>query len=252
LELLEILTAALFGLAIGSFVNVVASRLPERRSLVRPGSRCQGCGVAIAWRDNVPILSFVMLRGRCRACGMAIPWRYPAVEAATAALWALAWWTWGPTADFAVAAIFVTALVAITAIDIEHQIIPDLITLPGIVAGLVANLTTDRVSWAESALGIVVGGGIFLVIILASGGGMGGGDMKLGAMFGAFLGWKVTLVALFVAVVLGGGLALVLLVSGRVRRKDPIPFGPFLAAGGAVGLFWGERIMRWYIDGFRT
>lgn len=249
-RLLHVLTAALFGLAVGSFVNVVASRLPERRSLVHPGSACPGCGVAIAWHDNIPILSFTLLRGRCRACGMAIAWRYPAVEAATGALWALAWWMWGPTLDFAVAVLFVTALVAITAIDVERQIIPDLITLPGIVAGLVANLATGRVSWVESTLGIVVGGGIFLVIILASGGGMGGGDMKLGAMFGAFLGWKVTLVALFVAVVLGGGLALVLLASGRVRRKDPIPFGPFLAAGGAVGLFWGERVIEWYLGGF--
>lgn len=249
-RLLHVLTAALFGLAVGSFVNVVASRLPAGRSLVRPGSACPGCGVAIVWHDNIPILSFVLLRGRCRACAMAIAWRYPAVEATTGALWALAWWTWGPTVDVAVAVIFVTALVAITAIDVEHQIIPDVITLPGIVTGLVANLATERVNWVDSALGIVVGGGIFLVIILASGGGMGGGDMKLGAMFGAFLGWKVTLVALFVAVVLGGGLALILLASGRVKRKDPIPFGPFLAAGGAVGLFWGDRVIRWYLGGF--
>jgi leader peptidase (prepilin peptidase)/N-methyltransferase len=111
-------------------------------------------------------------------------------------------------------------------------------------------MATGRVAWWDSLVGIVIGGGIFLVIILASGGGMGGGDMKLGAMFGAFLGWKVTLVALFVAVVLGGLLAVVLLVSGLVRRKDPIPFGPFLATGGAVGLVWGEQIIRWYLSGF--
>lgn len=246
----HVVTAMLLGLVIGSFVNVVVARLPERRSLLRPGSVCPGCGAAIAWHDNIPVVSFVALGGRCRACGMRISWRYPVVELATAALWGLAWKTWGPTIDFAVAVVFLTALVAITAIDLERQIIPDLITLPGIVAGLCVNLATGRIGWVETILGIVVGGGIFLVIILASGGGMGGGDMKLGAMFGAFLGWKVTLVALFVAVVLGGGLALVLLASGRVRRKDPIPFGPFLATGGAIGLFWGERVLRWYLSGF--
>jgi leader peptidase (prepilin peptidase)/N-methyltransferase len=249
-RLTQLVTVVLFGLAVGSFVNVVVARLPQRKSLLRPGSACPGCGTAIAWHDNIPLLSFVLLRGRCRACGMAIAWRYPVVEAVTAALWALAYVTWGLTADFAVAVLLLTALVAATAIDLEHQIIPDRITLPGILAGFVANLATQRVWWLDSVLGIAVGGGLFLAIILVSGGGMGGGDMKLGAMLGAFLGWKVTLVSLFVAVVLGGGLAIALLASGRMRRKDPIPFGPFLAVGGAIGLFWGERVMRWYLTGF--
>jgi leader peptidase (prepilin peptidase)/N-methyltransferase len=246
----QLLTVVLFGLAVGSFVNVVVARVPERRSLLRPPSACPGCGTAIVWHDNIPVLSYVLLRGRCRACRVAITWRYPAVEVTTAGLWALSWWAFGLTAEFVVGLVFSTTLVAITAIDLERQIIPDVITLPGILAGLVANLATGRVPWLDSALGILIGGGVFLVIILASGGGMGGGDMKLGAMFGAFLGWKVTLVALLIAVVLGGGLALVLLASGRVKRKDPIPFGPFLACGGAIGLFWGERVMRWYLTGF--
>lgn len=251
----HVVTATLVGLAVGSFVNVVAARLPEHRSLLRPGSACPGCGVAIAWHDNVPILSFVILRGRCRACGMSIAWRYPAVELTTAGLWALAWLRWGATVDFAVAAGFLTALVAITAIDVEHQIIPDLITLPGIVAGLCVSLATGRPGWTDSLVGIVVGGGIFLVIIVAYAvltgiEAMGMGDVKLGAMFGALLGWKVTLVAIFVAVVLGATVAVALLATGRVGRKVPIPFGPFLATGGAVGLFWGERMMRWYLSGF--
>ena len=243
-------TMVLVGLAIGSFVNVVVARLPERRSLLRPGSTCPGCGTAIAWHDNIPVLSYVVLRGRCRTCGMGITWRYPVVELATAALWGVAWLAWGPSVDFAVAVLFLTSLVAITAIDVERGIIPDLITLPGILAGFGVNLITDRVGWVDSILGILVGGGLFFVIIVASGGGMGGGDMKLGAMFGAFLGWKVTLLAVFIAVVLGGALALTLMASGRVRRKDPIPFGPFLAAGGAISLFWGEKVMRWYLSGF--
>jgi leader peptidase (prepilin peptidase)/N-methyltransferase len=239
-----------FGLLIGSFLNVVIARVPEGRSLVRPGSACPGCGAAIAWYDNIPILSFVALRGRCRACAIPIPWKYPVVEAVTAALFAAAGIAFGPTLQGVVAAALLAALVAITVIDLERQIIPDVISLPGIVAGVLANLAVGRVLWVESLLGIVVGGGLFLVIILASGGGMGGGDMKLGAMLGAFLGWKVVLLSVFIAVVVGGALAVALMASGVRGRKDPIPFGPFLAAGGAAGLFWGERMVQWYLSGF--
>lgn len=246
----EVLAVGLFGLCIGSFLNVVVARLPERRSLWTPESACPGCGAAIAWHDNVPVLSFVALRGRCRACGTAIAWRYPVVELTTAALWVIADLRYGLSVDLAIALLFLSALVAITAIDLERRIIPDLITLPGLLAGFVANLATGRVSWSDSLIGIAFGGGLFLAIILVSGGGMGGGDMKLGAMFGAFLGWKVTLLAIFIAVVLGGALAVALLASGRMRRKDPIPFGPFLAPGGAIGLLWGERIVQWYVSGF--
>jgi leader peptidase (prepilin peptidase)/N-methyltransferase len=238
------------GLLIGSFLNVVIARVPERRSIWRPGSACPGCGAVIAWYDNIPILSFLVLRARCRACGTRISWRYPLIEAITAALFAAAAWRFGPTPDAVVAAALLAVLVALTAIDLEHQIIPDVISLPGILAGTLANLATGRVPWLESLLGIVVGGGVFLVIILARGGGMGGGDMKLGAMLGAFLGWKVVLLAVFVAVVFGGILAVTLIATGLRGRKDPIPFGPFRAAGGAAGLFWGERVVRWYLSGF--
>lgn len=241
---------ALFGLVIGSFLNVAIARLPERRSLWGPRSACPGCGAAIAWHDNIPVLSFVLLCGRCRACGMRISWRYPVVEVATASLFVLAYVVFGPTGSFALSLPLLAALVVITAIDLQHQLIPDVITLPGIVAGVLANLATTRVSWLESLIGIAIGGGIFFAIILVSGGGMGGGDMKLGAMLGAFLGWKITLVALFVGVTLGGVLAITLLVTGTRHRKDPIPFGPFLAVGGVVGLFWGERLMTWYLTGF--
>jgi leader peptidase (prepilin peptidase)/N-methyltransferase len=130
--------------------------------------------------------------------------------------------------------------------------LPDVITLPGILAGVLANLATSRLSLRESLLGVVVGGGVFLVIILASGGGMGAGDMKLGAMLGAFLGWKVVLLSIFMAVSVGGALAVILMATGLRGRKDPIPFGPFLAAGGAAGLFWGERVLRWYLSGFAS
>jgi leader peptidase (prepilin peptidase) / N-methyltransferase len=238
------------GLLIGSFLNVVIARVPERRSLWSPGSACPGCGAAIAWYDNIPILSFLALRGHCRACSAPILWRYPIVEAITAGLFAAAALRFGATVEAGVAAALLAVLVALTAIDLERQIIPDVISLPGILAGALANLATGRVPWLESLMGIIVGGGVFFVIILASGGGMGAGDMKLGAMLGAFLGWKIVLLSIFGAVVVGGIVAVSLMASGRRGRKDPIPFGPFLAAGGAFGLLWGERVLQWYLSGF--
>lgn len=242
--------SALVGAAVGSFLNVVTIRLPRGESIVRPGSHCRVCRVPIRWYDNVPVLSFLWLHGRCRGCGARIGWRYPLVEAATGLLFLAATLRFGLTPSLIPALLLLGALVAITVIDLACQLIPDAITLPGIVTGLVASVASGRVALAESALGIVTGGGIFLVIIVASRGGMGGGDMKLGAMLGAFLGWKITLLSLLIAVVLGGGLAIILLATGVRGRKDPIPFGPFLAASGVIGLFWGERILTWYLSGF--
>jgi leader peptidase (prepilin peptidase) / N-methyltransferase len=244
-----------FGLLIGSFLNVVIARVPEGRSLVRPGSACPGCGAAIAWYDNIPILSFLLLRARCRACAMPIPWRYPLVEAVTGALFGAAGHAFGPTVQGVAAAALLAALVAITVIDLEHQIIPDVISLPGILAGILANLAGGWVSWLDAILGAVVGAGIFIVITVvgswwAGQEAMGGGDMKLAAMLGAFLGWKVLLLSLFLSTVAGGILSSILMTVGIRGRKDPIPFGPFLAVGGATALFWGERMVRWYLNAF--
>ena len=245
-----LVAVVLFGLAIGSFLNVVIIRVPEGRSLWHPRSACPGCSAQLAWHDNIPVLSFLWLRGRCRQCGMRISRRYPIVEAVTSAALAAAYLAFGPTGDFIVAAVLLATLVVVTAIDLQHQLIPDVITLPGIAVGLLANVAIGHVSWRESVIGIVVGGGLFLVIILVSRGGMGGGDMKLGAMLGAFLGWKALLFALLGAIVLGGVVGVAVLVSGLRGRKDPIPCGPFLAVGGAMALFWGERIMDWWLSGF--
>lgn len=242
---------AVFGLVIGSFLNVCIARLPERRGLWRPGSACPVCGTPIRWYDNIPVLSFVVLRGRCRACGSAIAWRYPLVEIMTSGLFALTYLRFGWTAQMPVALVLISALIVITGIDLVHQIIPDLLTLPGILLGFLANFSTARVGWLESLLGILVGGGTFFVIILASNGGMGGGDMKLGAMLGAFLGWKITLVSLLIAVLAGGLVAVVLLLMRARGRKDPVPFGPFLALGGTAGLFWGETLLACYLRSFQ-
>jgi len=258
------------GLLIGSFLNVVIARIPEGRSVWGPRSACPGCGTPIAWFDNIPLLSFVALRGRCRQCGMAIAWRYPIVEATTSIAFTVAFLRLGPTPDLAVAALLLAMLIAITGIDLAHQIIPDVISLPGIVLGFAANLALGRIAaadrwcspapaaaagtcapaWLDSLIGIVVGGGIFFVIIVASRGGMGGGDMKLGAMLGAFLGWKLGLLAVLLGVLMGGGVAVCLLSLGRKGRKEAIPFGPFLALGGAISLLWGDRILAWYLGRF--
>lgn len=240
----------LFGLVIGSFLNVVIGRLPAGRSLVHPGSACPGCGTSIHWYDNVPVLSWLWLRARCRSCRATISWRYPAVELTTAILFALAAHQVGPALDLAPALLLLSALVAITFIDLDHQLIPDLITLPGIIAGAALNVALHPGHWLDTMLGIVIGGGLFFVIIVASGGGMGGGDMKLGAMMGAFLGWKLVLLAILLGVFAGGAVAIALLTTGSKGRKDPVPFGPFLALGAVLSLLWGNDLLGWYLSRF--
>ena len=240
----------LFGLVVGSFLNVVIGRLPAGRSIVHPRSACPGCGAFIRWYDNVPVLSWLWLGARCRSCHAPISWRYPAVELLTAVLFALAAHRLGPALDLAPALLLLAALIAITGIDLDHQIIPDVITLPGVVVGAALSIAIHPDGWLNTVFGVLVGGGLFFVIILASGGGMGGGDMKLGAMMGAFLGWKLVLLAILLGVFAGGGVAIALLASGRKDRKDPVPFGPFLALGAIVSLLWGNGLLAWYLGRF--
>jgi leader peptidase (prepilin peptidase)/N-methyltransferase len=238
------------GLCVGSFLNVVIARVPEGRSVVSPRSSCPRCGAEIPWYDNVPLISYAMLRARCRHCGEPISIRYPIVELVTGLLFALAGWHFGLGADLLAAVSLLATLVAITAIDLDRQLIPDVLSLPGIAAGLLLSTVSGRPGWLDSLLGTLLGGGIFFLIIVASRGGMGGGDMKLGAMLGAFLGWKLVLVAILLAVLAGGAVAIMLLAMRRRGRKDAVPFGPFLALGGAVSLFWGRPLLDWYLGVF--
>jgi leader peptidase (prepilin peptidase)/N-methyltransferase len=252
---IAVVYALIFGLCVGSFLNVVIARLPAGRSVVSPGSACPRCGCAIAWYDNLPVLSYVLLRARCRACQNPISWRYPAVESICGALFALAYLHFGPTPRLAVVLVLLAGLIAITGIDLDHQIIPDVLSIPGIAVGILCSLAPDGVGWRDSALGVLVGGGVFIVIILASAlvlgqPGMGVGDVKLGAMLGAFLGWKLALLSILLSVLVGGLLAATLLATGRKARKDPLPFGPFLALGGIVSVFWGESLLAWYFGQF--
>lgn len=245
-----IVLALVLGAVIGSFLNVVIFRLPKQVSLAFPGSHCPACQTAIRWFDNIPVISFVWLRGRCRACQSPISLRYPAIEAVTASLYVLAAWQFGWQPALAWAWLLIALLIVVTAIDLEYQLIPDRITLPGIAVGFVASVATSRTSWLESLVGALVGGGVFFLVIVLSRGGMGGGDMKLGAMIGAFLGWKLTALTIMLAVISGGLVGVALLITGLRQRRDPVPFGPFLAASALVSLFWGDHIIRWYWRSF--
>jgi leader peptidase (prepilin peptidase) / N-methyltransferase len=234
------------GLALGSFLNVVAARVPLKRSLVSPGSACMACGQEIAWHDNVPLLSYALLRGRCRSCGVHIPLRYPAVELVTALLLAGSVWKFGLGGSAAVASLFCLALVAVSATDLEHRIIPNRIVVPAGVIVLAANTALHPgPQWAIGAFGA---SGFLLVAALAYPGGMGMGDVKLAFLMGAALG-KTVPVALFVGMIAAMIPGIVLLVRhGRAARKMGVPFGPFLALGSVVALFAGTWLLHGYLS----
>jgi leader peptidase (prepilin peptidase)/N-methyltransferase len=236
------------GLALGSFLNVVAARLPLKRSIVRPGSSCMSCERLIAWYDNVPLLSWVLLRGRCRHCGASIAARYPAVELVTALLIAGSVLAFGPTLDALVASFFCAVLVAISATDLEHRIIPNKLVVPGAAIVLAAQTALHpSPQWALGALGAA---GFLFVAALAYPGGMGMGDVKLALLMGAMLG-KAVPVALMLGMVFALVPGLVLIARhGSAARKMGIPFGPFLALGSVVGLFWGDALLDRYLSAF--
>jgi leader peptidase (prepilin peptidase)/N-methyltransferase len=233
------------GLAVGSFLNVLAARLPLQRSVVHPASACMSCGTEIRWYDNVPLLSYALLRGRCRSCGTGIGLRYPAVELTTALLVAGCVLAFGLTADAAVAALFCIALVAVSATDLEHRIIPNKIVLPAAVVVLAAQTALHpSPEWALCALGA---SGFLFVAALAYPAGMGMGDVKLALLMGAMLGRTVS-VALMLGMIAALLPGLVLLAKhGQKARKMGIPFGPFLALGSVVALFWGHAILDGYL-----
>jgi leader peptidase (prepilin peptidase)/N-methyltransferase len=236
------------GLALGSFLNVVAARLPLKRSVVRPGSSCMSCERPIAWYDNVPLLSWALLRGRCRHCGASIAARYPAVELVTGLLIGASVLAFGPTLEALVASFFCALLVAVSATDLEHRIIPNKLVVPGAAIVLVAQTALHpSPEWAIAAFGASF---FLFAAALAYPRGMGMGDVKLALLMGAMLGRTVP-----VALMLGMTFALVpgivlLARHGSAARKMGIPFGPFLALGSVVALFWGERLLDAYLSTF--
>ncbi|MBI3400192.1 MAG: prepilin peptidase [Acidobacteria bacterium] len=247
--------AAAFGGVIGSFLNVCIYRLPLGKSVVWPASACPYCRRELAWYENIPVLSYLALRGRCRSCHVTIGVQYPIVEALTAAMFALALWMYGPTPLFTSRVIFGCGLIVLFAIDLEHHLLPNAITLPGIVVGFAFSFLTEP-GWMASIIGIAAGGGVLWVIAevyyrVRREEGLGMGDVKMLAMIGAFVGWKLTLVALMMASLSGSLIGVVVIASRRGGMKYALPFGTFLALGAAAAATVGPAVLDWYMDFLR-
>ena len=235
------------GLLIGSFLNVCIYRLPRRESIVFPASRCPACGARIRSWDNVPVLAWFWLRGRCRDCGGAISWRYPLIEAVNGAVYGLIVWRFGLSAEAVVYAAFFSTLLVVTVIDLDFQIIPDRISLPGIPIAFACALWLGRITWWESMLGAALPAALFLAIVILSRGGMGLGDVKLIAMIGALVGWKLALLTILVGAVAGSIVGIGLMVFQGKGRKTAVPFGPFLSLGAVISVVCGTPLIQWYL-----
>jgi leader peptidase (prepilin peptidase)/N-methyltransferase len=241
------------GMLIGSFLNVCICRMPKGESVVFPPSHCPQCDYRIRWYDNIPLFSYLLLRAKCRGCGLHISLQYPLVELLNGLLTLALFLRFGPTFDFLVYFLFCSALVVITFIDLEHQIIPDEISLSGIVIGFVFSFFLQGHSWLNSLLGILLGGGSLLLVAygyqwLTGKDGMGGGDIKLLAMMGAFLGWKSIPFIIFASSLIGSVIGITIMLIQKKDSKLAIPFGPYLAFAAVVYIFYGRQIIHWYLN----
>lgn len=241
-----VLVAGLLGLVVGSFLNVVIYRVPLRRSVVWPASQCPECGEAIEPKDNVPLLSYVLLRGRCRSCKARISVRYPLVEALTGALFAAAAYEFGLSLRLLSALVLICALVALAGIDLEHQLLPNIIVGPISLVGFALSVLENPENWWIYPISaFAVAGGLFALAV-AYPGGMGMGDVKMGGMLGAFLGPYAGL-AVFLGALFGALVGGTLMSLGRMERRSALPFGVFMALGGIVTLFVGPRLWGFYM-----
>jgi leader peptidase (prepilin peptidase)/N-methyltransferase len=246
-----LIAAGLLGLCVGSFLNVVIYRLPLGQSLLTPPSRCRKCGYSLRWFDNVPVLSWLLLRGRCRKCGVGVSWQYPLVELITAALFVLVVWMTPPGPVLAARLLLVCSLIALFGIDLEHQILPNVITLPGIAIGLLLSLIAPP-GWKDALLGALLGAGVLYAIAGAyylwrREEGMGMGDVKMLAMIGAFLGWKLMVLTLVLSSLLGSLVGVLVIVIKRGGMKYALPYGTFLSIAALVASLVGQRILDWYL-----
>jgi len=246
--------AFIFGACIGSFLNVCISRIPASESIIRPPSRCPACLYPIRFYDNIPVLSYLWLHGKCRHCGQSIPLRYPLVEILTGVMAALVIVYFGLTLNALIYFALICALIIIIYIDLDHQIIPDIISLPGILIGFLASFPLDPLTCLDSIYGILLGGGLLFMIacgyyLITRKEGMGGGDIKLLAMIGAFLGWQGVFFTIFVASVTGTLVGCLLMLFARKDLKFALPFGPFLSIGAIAYLFLGPQLIAWYFYG---
>ena len=249
---LELVMAFIFGICIGSFLNVCIFRLPEGKSIVHPPSSCPGCGAAIRLYDNIPVLSYFILRGRCRDCHTPIAFRYVLVELLGGLMAVCVYFRFGPGMEGIIYYAFMAALLVITFIDIDHRIIPDVISLPGIPLGVAASFFMPSLSWADSLIGVLAGGGSLYAVAwgyvrITGKEGMGGGDIKLLAMIGAFIGWKGVLLTIFMGSAIGTLVGLAAMLAEKKNMKMRIPFGPFLALGAVISIFFGQELIGWYL-----
>ncbi len=242
-----------FGLCVGSFLNVCIYRIPASKSIVYPGSTCPRCATAIRFYDNIPLISYLLLAGKCRHCKAKISVRYPLVELLGGLFALCVFLKFGLTIEALIYYAFIAVLLSITFIDIDHRIIPDVISIPGIVVFFLAAFAIPTLTWKESLLGVLVGGGsLFLVAwvyhLLTKKEGMGGGDIKLLAMIGALIGWKGVLFSIFVSSATGTIVGLAAMLATRQNMKLAVPFGPFLAVGAITYIFFGPELIHWYFN----
>lgn len=244
-----IIIMAVFGSIVGSFLNVCICRIPEEQSIVFPGSHCPKCNQPIKFYDNIPIVSYLILKGRCRNCQTRISPQYPIVELITASLSVLLFWRYGLSLQYVATFTFTCALITITFIDLEHQIIPDIITLPGIPVFFLAAIFIMNLRLMDAVLGIIIGGGILYLIafayeLLRKTEGMGGGDIKLLAMMGAFLGWQSLWFIIMVSSILGAVVGITAMMIKKQDMKYAVPFGPFLSVAAVSYLFFGAYVTK--------
>ena len=252
---MTLLTAALFGLVIGSFLNVCIYRLPRDQSIVWPASRCTSCGREISWFENVPVVSYAILRGRCRTCGDRISLMYPLIEVVTAGVFVAVAAAFGVSWLLPIRLLFGCAMIVLLVIDLQHQILPNEITLPGIVVGLVASLVAEP-GWRDALIGALAGGGLLSLVAwgyerIRHQEGLGFGDVKMLAMIGAFLGWKLMLLTLVGASLLGSLTAGVLMLAGRADWQSKLPLGTFLAIAAVPVSLVGNTVVNWYAAFYR-
>jgi len=246
--MVEMLAVFIFGLIIGSFSNVVIYRLPSGNSIIFPSSHCRSCFAPIHPLDNIPLFSYLLLRGRCRYCRESISLRYLGVESLSGVLYVVLWYKFGLNFQLLVYALLISSLLMIAVIDFDHKIIPNSITLPGILTGLGLSFWALPIAPLDSLIGLFAGGIFFYLVALISKGGMGGGDIKLIAMIGAFLGWQGVFFTILVGALAGSVVGLSLMSLGKKGRKDKVPFGPFLALGAILYILAGDYLISWYLQ----
>jgi leader peptidase (prepilin peptidase)/N-methyltransferase len=246
------IVSIIFGALVGSFLNVCIFRLPKKESIIWPGSHCPHCKKPIKFYDNIPLISYILLMGKCRYCKNPISFQYPLVEGTTALCSLFLIMEFGPSLGYLFYFALVAALIVITVIDLYHQIIPDVISLPGIGVGLIASLILPQNTFLNSLIGVLLGGGSRVIVgtlyqWLFKREGMGGGDVKLLAMIGAFLGWKAVILTILLSSLIGSITGIIIMVLKGKDFKYAIPFGPFLSLGAVISLFYGESLINWYL-----